>query len=139
MAYVQQQDGYNERLPSGVYFSEDGVRDISVNAHIISEFPVFRERRGATEPVTQCLPLLEVSVDVRVSSTVCRTALVQTFTNFASAAIPEAHYSFPLYDGAAVTSFKCHIGQDRVLQGYVKAKGEAKAEYQRAAARKEVA
>jgi hypothetical protein len=71
---------------------------------------------------TRCLPILDVNIEVDVKSSIAKTKVTQTFTNVSSFVIKEANYSFPLYDGAAVVEFRCHIGDDRVLEGVVKTK-----------------
>src|SRR4051794_25132806 len=43
--------------------------------------------------------------------------------------MPEAHYTFPTYNGAAVTSFRYYIGDSDVLVGKVLSKEEAMDEY----------
>src|SRR2546421_5630357 len=45
---------------------------------------------------------------------------------------------FPLYYGSVVISFRCLIGDEKVLVGTVKPKEEAKVEYKRAVERLEV-
>lgn len=87
----------------------------------------------------QCLPLVSVSIDMQVNCTIAKTKLVQTFANYGSISIPEAWYSFPLYDGATVTAFRCEVGEDRVLEGKVKPKGEAQDEFKRAIKKQEAA
>jgi len=81
------------------------------------------------------LPLLEVSLDINVVATVSRTVLKQTFSNHSDITIKEATYGFPLYDGSAVVAFRAWIGKDRLLEGKVKPKGVAKAEFQEAVSR----
>ena len=105
------------------------------------QFPVLPVYATKTELSDQyrCLPLLDVSVAVQIQSTVARSTLSQRFHNPSGRAIEEAIYSFPLYDGAAVISFRCHLGEDRVLEGRVKPKAEAKAVYQKALAEQQSA
>jgi Mg-chelatase subunit ChlD len=85
------------------------------------------------------LPLLEVSLDIKVVATVSRTALKQTFSNHSDITIKEATYCFPLYDGSAVVEFRAWIGQDRLLEGKIKPKDVAKAEFQEAVSRQRAA
>ncbi|KAK3367386.1 von Willebrand factor type A domain-containing protein [Lasiosphaeria ovina] len=80
----------------------------------------------------RCLPLLDVAIDVRVDCAVATSRFIQRFTNISDVAIPEAHYTFPLYDGAVVTSMQFHIGDSDVLTGRVLSNEEAKIEYLRA-------
>jgi hypothetical protein len=140
-----------ERLHSGIFFNE--LRAASVDRPEPTEnlgpgnfapFPVFRALY-APAPTTKepealrCLPLLEVSVDVSVTSTVARSSLTQTFSNPSDIAIKEASYTFPLYDGAAVTAFRCCIGKEKALEGRIKPKEEAKAEFNKAVVDQQVA
>jgi Vault protein inter-alpha-trypsin domain len=71
--------------------------------------------------------------------TIAHTTLTQSFENISDEDIPEAHYTFPLYDGAVVTSFQCTIGNDQVLEGCVKPKEEAKKEFKNAIEKGKVA
>ncbi|KAF2184898.1 VIT-domain-containing protein [Zopfia rhizophila CBS 207.26] len=87
----------------------------------------------------RCLPLLDVDVTVDVRSTIAKTTVSQTFTNPSPFVIKEANYIFPLYDGSAVTSFRCFIGDDKVLEGVVKPKETAKKEFNEAVAGQKVA
>lgn len=138
-----------ERLPSGIFFNTKQFQQAGAFAHTtstdqgkISLFPRFREVEDASSQDSRlicCLPLLSVSIDVDVNSTISRTTLTQTFSNISNICIKEANYTFPLYDGAAVVSFRCFVGDDRVLEGQVKPKVEAKAEYIKAVADQRVA
>jgi hypothetical protein len=74
----------------------------------------------------QCLPVLNVDVNVHIKATTAKAVVTQTFTNISTLRIKDAKYSFPLPDGAAVTEFRCHIGEDRVLTGVVKRKDVSK-------------
>jgi Mg-chelatase subunit ChlD len=85
------------------------------------------------------LPLLEVSLDVKVVATTSRTRLKQTFSNHSNITVKEAAYCFPLYDGSAVIAFRCWIGDNKLLEGKVKPKEVAKAEFQEAISRQRVA
>ncbi|KAH7112722.1 von Willebrand domain-containing protein [Dactylonectria macrodidyma] len=78
-------------------------------------------------------------VNVRVDPGVASTRVVQRFTNISLDNIPEAHYTFPLYDSAAITSFRCEIGDSKMLEGQVKPKADAKREYRRAIEKMEAA
>ena len=138
-----------ERLPSGIFFSTQQFQQAGTFAHTTStdqgEISLFRQFREVEDVSSQdsklirCLPLLSVSIDVDVNSTISRTTLTQTFSNISNICIKEATYTFPLYDGAAVVSFRCFVGDDRVLEGQVKPKVEAKAEYIKAVADQRVA
>jgi Vault protein inter-alpha-trypsin domain len=71
---------------------------------------------------TRCLPILDVNIDVDIKSTIAKTLVTQTFTNLSGYTIKGANYSFPLYDESAVIEFRCHIGEDTVLEGAVRPK-----------------
>lgn len=138
------QPEFVERLPSGIFFRHEQLEESIGSTEAFEKgidpylFPVFRAHdsgysspRGnlnldpqiASDKVdVRCLPLLDVDVEVNVKSTVARTRVFQTFTNLSSLIIKEATYSFPLYDGSAVVEFRCHIGEERVLEGVVKPK-----------------
>jgi hypothetical protein len=85
------------------------------------------------------LPLLEVSMDVKVIGTTSRTTLTQTFTNLSSVTIPTATYCFPLYDDSIVVAFRAWIGEHTLLEGTVKPKDEAKKEFKDAVRRQKAA
>ncbi|KAI9774356.1 MAG: hypothetical protein M1840_004250 [Geoglossum simile] len=92
-----------------------------------------------TLPPVRWLPQVAVSAHTTILSATSRTVLTQTFSNPSSAdAIPEATYTFPLYDGVGVVGFNCRIGQ-RIIRGVVKEKAKAKAIYEEAVARGETA
>jgi hypothetical protein len=85
------------------------------------------------------LPQVSLSTVSKVHDTASRTRLTQTFVNPSSTSpIAKAKYTFPLYESCAVTSFRCHIGE-RVIEGVVKEKEEAKVGYQEAVQRGETA
>ncbi|KAH6892946.1 von Willebrand factor type A domain-containing protein, partial [Thelonectria olida] len=138
-----------ERLPSGVFFANAGRAlpepNSKANARpnlgsVFPTFPIRQKGAGAvTDKAPMCLPLLDVSVNVCVDSIVASTKLVQRFTNISADNISEAHYTFPLYDGAVITSFRCEIGDSKMLEGQVKPKADAKREYQRAIEKMEAA
>lgn len=154
------------RLSSGVYFSL--LANSTANErHHVPEYPTFpvthqplkiNKLHGTAKPrsyatVDQslhylppqppqpalCLPLLSVSVSMQVDGNIAKTKVVQTFTNHGDLSIPEACYSFPLYDGATVTAFRCEVGDEKVLEGMVKPKDEAKREFKRALQKQEAA
>src|SRR6266571_1678783 len=123
MALVSHREELNfERLSSGIFFNEFRAAFVdqpeSMENLAPAPFPIFRASH-APAPTTKepealrCLPLLEVSVDVSVTSTVARSSLTQTFSNPSDIAIKEANYTFPLYDGVAVTAFRCYIGKEK--------------------------
>jgi Mg-chelatase subunit ChlD len=147
----------HERLPSGVFFNlrqqdihiepsihRQSLRDPrsgpfvpNLLPSVESESPGLQEHREfrlaspsiAKDDDRRYLPLLEVSVDVNVVASISRTRLTQTFSNHSNITIKEATYCFPLYDGSAVIAFLCWIGNNKLLEGKVKPKEAAKAEF----------
>ena len=131
-----------ESVPSGVCFhlsqidarrEEFGTLEKGIDPFNI--FPTFHNRDGgyvlntsdttstsSTSKETRCLPLLDVNVDVDVQSSIAKTKVTQAFTNMSNYVIKETNYSFPLYDGSAVISFRCHVGDDKLLEGVIKPK-----------------
>ncbi|KAJ6009879.1 von Willebrand factor type A domain protein [Penicillium canescens] len=85
------------------------------------------------------LPLLSVSIDVDLNGTLSTTKVTQKFTNAAASAAQNARYLFPIYNGSVVTSFKCWIGPDKLLEGDVKPKEVARADFQQAVSRHKAA
>lgn len=79
------------------------------------------------------LPLVKCEAESFVLANFIRTTLRQTFTNVSGRDIPECAYRFPLYDGATLVDFECHVN-DRVIKGVVKEKEEARVEYETAVA-----
>lgn len=138
------------RIPSGVFFT-DFCPEVPLDCSPATIFPIFPNARPAVNPGVAppadkfprsssqskpqqvlCLPLLDVAIDVRVDSTIATTRFMQRFKNISNIAIPEAHYTFPIYDGAAVTTFRYYIGDSEVLIGKVLSNEEAMNEYMRA-------
>lgn len=70
------------------------------------------------------------AVEVRVTGIVARTRVTQIFTNPTGKTV-EGIYVFPLPDGAAVDTLRMTVG-GRVLEGVVRQKQEAAAEYKQA-------
>ncbi|KAL2061135.1 hypothetical protein VTL71DRAFT_7408 [Oculimacula yallundae] len=100
--------------------------------------PTPPDQRGYYVP-KQYLPLLESEVHSTILSTTSRTILKQTFKNPSTTeTIKECTYAFPLFDGVSVVSFTCRIGM-KVLKGLVKEKVKAKAIFDQAVARGEIA
>ncbi|KLO81485.1 Vault poly [Fusarium fujikuroi] len=87
---------------------------------------------ATTSEMTLCLPMLSVSLTVTVDGTVSHTELVQKFHNPSDIIIESAKHVFPLYDGAAITSFECTIGDERRVRGVVKPKVQARKEFEEA-------
>ena len=76
------------------------------------------------------LPLEAVDVAASITGLVARTVLTQTFGNPFDQPL-EATYVFPLPDRAAVTEFRMEVGE-RVVEGVLKERGEARATYEQA-------
>ena len=131
-----------QRVPSGVCFNlskiEAGREELEIlekGIDPLNIFPTFFNLDGGyvsntgdtastsnTSNDTRCLPLLDVNIDVNVQSSIAKTEVTQTFTNMSNHVIREANYSFPLYDGSAVISFRVHVGDDKLLEGVIKPK-----------------
>jgi len=73
------------------------------------------------------LPLQAIDVDATLTGLMARVALTQTFGNRFDQPL-EASYIFPLPDRAAVTEFRMEVG-DRVVEGVLKERGQARADY----------
>jgi Ca-activated chloride channel family protein len=73
------------------------------------------------------LPLRAIDVDATLTGLMARVALTQTFGNRFDQPL-EASYIFPLPDRAAVTEFRMEVG-DRVVEGVLKERGQARADY----------
>lgn len=121
--------------PPGALLSQDSARPRKIAA----VEPELNHPPPQKPQPEVCLPLLSVAIDMQVDCNIAKTTVVQVFTNRGGISIPEAWYSFPLYDGAAVTAFRCEVGDDKVLEGKVKPKDEAKREFQRAVKKQEAA
>jgi len=139
-------DRREQRIPSGIIFDsvylslqreESEVVEKEVDPRNI--FPSFEHlndyrNAGASNPGStpqtsskgHCLPLLNVDIDAEIESNLAKTKVTQTFANPSNYSIERASYSFPLYDGSAVIAFKCHIGDDKLLEGVVKPKEVSK-------------
>ncbi|OQE69855.1 hypothetical protein PENNAL_c0127G05275 [Penicillium nalgiovense] len=85
------------------------------------------------------LPLLSVSIDVDLNGRLSTTKVTQKFTNATASAAQNARYLFPIYNGSVVTSFKCWIGPDKLLEGDVKPKEAARADFEQAVSRHKAA
>ena len=71
-------------------------------------------------------------VKIGISGLVARTRVIQTFSNDSSIFM-EGVYVFPLPDNAAVDRLRIHVGE-RVIEGVIKAREQAKKIYQQARA-----
>ena len=76
------------------------------------------------------LPLEAVDVAAAITGLVARTVLTQTFGNPFDQPL-EATYIFPLPDRAAVSEFRMEVGE-RVVEGVLQERGQARATYEQA-------
>lgn len=81
----------------------------------------------------QPLPQIKLRAHTSILVTTSRTKLYQTFLNDTDEHAKEVQYTFPLYDGVSVVSFKCTIN-GKVILGIVKEREEARARYEDAVA-----
>jgi Ca-activated chloride channel family protein len=86
--------------------------------------------RGGT--ASQTAPLLSTAVEIQVTAHVARAKVVQRFRN-PHGDWYEGLYVFPLPENAAVDHLRMQIG-DRVIEGEIRGKSEAKATYAQAKA-----
>ena len=78
------------------------------------------------------LPILSATLKSHVVDLTVSHTLTQVFANKSkSVAIPEAKYTFPLYESSAVTDFSALVGE-KTIKGAVKEKSQAKAIYEKA-------
>ncbi|KAG8625249.1 hypothetical protein KVT40_007000 [Elsinoe batatas] len=84
------------------------------------------------------LPQLTVKSHTTIQATSYTTRLCQTFSNPSDQKHKQTSYEFPLYDGIAVTSFTCTIG-DRNIFGKVEEKDKARKTFKQAVDRGESA
>jgi Ca-activated chloride channel family protein len=82
---------------------------------------------GAVATERGNLPLQAIDVDATLTGLVARVALTQTFGNRFDQPL-EASYIFPLPDRAAVTDCRMEVGE-RVVEGVLKERGQARADY----------
>jgi Ca-activated chloride channel family protein len=90
---------------------------------------LYRDKGGA---LWQAVPLLSTEVEIGVGGAAARVALVQRFKN-ASSEWLEGVYVFPLPETAAVDSLRIRIGE-RVIEGRIAERQQAKKEYEQARA-----
>ena len=76
------------------------------------------------------LPLMKTDVDTEVTGQIARTTITQHFQNTSDNWI-EALYLFPLAHDAAVDQMQLHVG-DRVIEGQIQEKEQAKATFEKA-------
>ena len=77
-------------------------------------------------------PTVQTEVGIRVTGMVARTRLTQSFQNPGSDSV-EGIYVFPLPENAAVDHLEMRIG-DRVIEGVIREKAEARRAYEQAKA-----
>ena len=86
--------------------------------------------RTGTEGVFQGAPTVETDVAIHVTGLVARTRVAQTFQNPGTDWV-EGVYVFPLPENAAVDRLRLRIGE-RIIEGQIREKEEARREYARA-------
>lgn len=84
------------------------------------------------------LPQVKVASHTTINAICYITALHQTFCNSSEDTISQARYTFPLYDGVAVSGYTINFG-DTKLKGVVKQNEAAKKTYQNAVDKGETA
>ena len=85
---------------------------------------------GAGDADPEAAPLLHTDVDLRISGPIVRAKVVQRFRNPAND-WKEGTYVFPLPEHAAVHRMRIRVG-DRVIEGEIKEKAEARQIYEQA-------
>lgn len=88
---------------------------------------LYRDKDGG---LWQSVPMLSTEVEMGIGGASARVALVQRFKN-ASSQWLEGIYVFPLPENAAVDSLRLKIGE-RVIEGRIAERQQAKKEYDRA-------
>ncbi|RCI08796.1 hypothetical protein L249_4653 [Ophiocordyceps polyrhachis-furcata BCC 54312] len=117
-------DGY------GMFPVFDKSLDVDPDDHLVPAGPPSEKKYPSA--ITLCLPLLSVTADVTVDGIIAVTELRQSYHNPSTINIPEARHTFPVYDGAVVSSFECTVGDVRFLKGVVKAREQARQEFEKA-------
>lgn len=95
-----------------------------------------KERESSN--VHEIAPLQQISVTGLIRDTVAQYTLVQTYTSPLIGTTIEAVYTFPLYEGVAVSGFEAEVDGRRII-GRVLEKVAARKEYQEAVQAKKVA
>ncbi|PLN83877.1 vault protein inter-alpha-trypsin domain-domain-containing protein [Aspergillus taichungensis] len=113
-----------DRLQSGLFFRRLNAVE---SAASVPQHPTVSESQW------------DVLVDVDIHGRLCTTKVTQQFSNASASTTQNAKYVFPIYDGWAVTSFRCWIGTDKLLEGAVKAKEAARADFRHAVSQREAA
>ena len=86
--------------------------------------------RTGTEGVFEAAPTVETDVAIQVTGLIARTRVAQAFQNPGTDWV-EGVYVFPLPENAAVDRMRLRIGE-RILEGQIREKGEARREYAKA-------
>jgi Ca-activated chloride channel homolog len=110
-----------EATPAASAAEGPSVRDATSGCFLV--------RRGPGQPYSAA-PALATEVHVRVFGVVARATVVQRFRN-ASEDWVEGIYVFPLPEGAAVDHLRMKAGE-RVIEGVIREREAARAEYDRA-------
>ncbi|KAK4551561.1 hypothetical protein LTR86_011092 [Recurvomyces mirabilis] len=84
------------------------------------------------------LPQVKLDSHTTITPLYFTTKLTQTFRNSGSDVLKQVRYTFPLYDGVAVSGYTISYA-DKVLKGIVKQKDDAKQTYDNAISRGETA
>ncbi|MCK5498089.1 MAG: marine proteobacterial sortase target protein, partial [Gammaproteobacteria bacterium] len=92
---------------------------------------LFKNVQGSTRNYTQA-PTLDTDVHIQITGMTARATVKQNFHND-SADWKEGIYVFPLPENAAVDQLRMHIGE-RIIEGQIKEKQQARKEYQQAKA-----
>ena len=90
---------------------------------------LFKNDQGHTNNFTQA-PTLDTDVHIQITGMTARVTVKQKFHNN-SADWKEGIYVFPLPENAAVDQLRMHIGE-RIIEGQIKEKQQARKEYQQA-------
>ena len=90
---------------------------------------LFKNDQGHTNNFTQA-PTLDTDVHIQITGMTARAIVKQKFHNN-SADWKEGIYVFPLPENAAVDQLRMHIGE-RIIEGQIKEKQQARKEYQQA-------
>lgn len=143
-----------DRLQSGLFFRQlnttSSVRSLTnsrsvrrahytESAHYAHVTPQDTHIHGPAHVPQIPMLLLSVSADVDVHGRLCTTKITQQFSNTSSSTAENAKYVFPVYDGSVVTSFRCWVGNKKLLEGTVKAKKAARTDFQHAVSQHKVA
>jgi Ca-activated chloride channel family protein len=105
---------------------------VLVDDELLPATPGEEAGAGAIATERGNLPLEAIDVEAQIVGLLARVVLTQGFVNPFDQPL-QATYIFPLPDRAAVTEFRMEVG-DRVVEGVLKERGEARADFDRAIA-----